>query len=93
MPATEVAGSFSGFGDQISSRRATFPKHGMGTGGRTFRIMDKALEPVIRGRCAPAAQYNFPVCLFLFDVASLPVMCCGLGVREHWALPCLFAHC
>lgn len=61
MPAVEVAGNYSGFGDQISSRRETEAKHVIGSGGRTLCILERTLEPQTRGLCAPAASYTMPV--------------------------------
>jgi hypothetical protein len=61
MPVVEVAGNYSGFGDQISSRRETEPKHVIGSGKRTLRILEKTMEPQIRGLCAPGANCDQPV--------------------------------
>jgi hypothetical protein len=60
---TEIAGSFSGFGEQLSSRRSTFPKHSIGKGGRTEALCCEQFEHLQRGKDTPAADVQLPVCL------------------------------
>eukprot|EP00892_Ulva_mutabilis_P005897 jgi/Ulvmu1/367/UM001_0374.1 len=54
MPATEIAGDFSGFGEQISSKRWTEPRARMPKGTRTYKLHEKAFLPFQRGQDAPA---------------------------------------
>lgn len=53
MPATEIAGDFSGFGEQISSQRLTEPRARVPKGTRTYKLHEKPFLPFQRGQDAP----------------------------------------
>lgn len=56
MPVTEIAGDFSGFGDQISSLRCTAPRALTTKGTRTYKLHEKPFLPFQRGHDAPAVD-------------------------------------
>lgn len=63
MPPTEIAGDFSGFGEQISSERVTAPRYTACQYGARSRTLPGPLEPLSQchGLDAPAADYRLPV--------------------------------
>lgn len=65
MPVTEIAGDFSGFGEQISSLRCTAPRAPATTGTRTYKLLENAFVPFQRGHDAPAADVEDIVSNFI----------------------------
>lgn len=64
MPVTEIAGNFSGFGDQLSSRRTTFPKYSQLTGRRVIGLNPQCEEASlewVRGSDSPGPTVELPV--------------------------------
>lgn len=63
MPVTEIAGNFSGFGDQLSSRRTTFPKYSQLTGRRVIGVnpqCEEALLQWVKGSDSPGPTVELP---------------------------------
>ena len=64
MPVTVIAGNFSGFGDQLSSGRTTFPKYSQLTGRRVIGVnpqCEEALLQWVKGSDSPGPTVELPV--------------------------------
>lgn len=64
MPVTEIGGCFSGFGDQLSSLRTTFPQHRQPTGKRILGVnpqCEEAWLQWVKGADSPGPTIDLPV--------------------------------
>ena len=84
MPVTEIAGNFSGFGDQLSSRRTTFPKYSQLTGRRVIGVnpqCEEAFLQWVKGS-GSGSSVELPVLSssLLVLLLNLPLLCRLEGV-------------